>query len=61
MRKKLSETQREIVAGRDKSRCCKELLNWSRVYPFDVYCPSCHAAMVYEDEVIFTKETKANT
>lgn len=58
MRKKLSETKREIVIGRDKSKCHCELLEWSRVYPFDVYCPSCHKTMVYEDEIIFHKKSK---
>ena len=56
-RKKLSDTKREIVIGKDKCRKCKELLEWSRVYPFDVYCPMCHKGMEYEDEIIFHKKS----
>jgi len=56
-RKKLSDTKGEIVIGKDKCRKCKELLEWSRVYPFDVYCPMCHKGMEYEDEIIFHKKS----
>jgi hypothetical protein len=66
-RKLLSETQKEIVIGKDKSRCCRELLVQSRVYPFDVYCPGikrntclCHKTMKYEDESIFHKKSKVD-
>ena len=57
-RKLLSETQREIVIGKDKCRSCHELLSWSRVYPFDVYCSDCHKSMKYEDEIIFHEKSR---
>lgn len=67
MRKKLSKTQREIVIGKDKSRCHGELLVQSRAYPFDVYCPGilslggpCHKVMEYEDDIIFHKKSKVD-
>lgn len=58
MRKKLSETQREIVIGKDKCKKCRNLLEQSRVYPFSVYCGWCHISMEYEDEIIFHRKDK---
>ena len=55
-RLRLSETKREIIIGRDKCRKCKEPLEWSRVYPFAVFCPMCLEDMDYEDQVIFARD-----
>lgn len=60
MRKKLSETQREIVLNKDKCRKCRNLLEQSRIYPFSVYCGWCHKTIKYEHEIIFHKKSKVD-
>ena len=60
MRKILSETQREIVLGKDKSRCCRGELRQRRIYPFNVCCDECNKDMKHEDEIIFHKKNNVD-
>ena len=55
-RKPLVWTQREVVIGRDISRCCHASLRQRRVYPFAICCSDCNYDIKFEHEIIFKKK-----
>jgi len=54
-RRRLSITKREIVIGRDISRCCHAQLKQRHIYPFAVCCSDCNYDLEWEHEIIFRK------
>lgn len=54
-RKSLKRTQREVVIGLDKTRCCNVDIRWARVYPFALFCDKCDKPIRFEDQIIFHK------
>ena len=57
-RKRLKDTQREIVIGRDITKCCHAKIRQRGIYPFGVCCSDCNYDLEFEHEIIFKKEPK---